>query len=178
VHTFNPSTSEAEAGLVWGQPGLQSKFQDSHGYTEKPCLGFPPPKKNGCDFIFRIKKTSEEDGFDFFPHMKLRLTFFHFICKFKGMCNRNRKLTGALRTNIQLFICSNVLVHKRKCQNKIHCDPISAFGSSEREALLPWVPLVRWPAPLYLGNGLHLTAKRCSFPLKVILATGMSAPEP
>jgi hypothetical protein len=24
---------------VRGQPGLQSEFQDSHGYTEKPCLG-------------------------------------------------------------------------------------------------------------------------------------------
>jgi hypothetical protein len=24
---------------VRGQPGLQSKFQDSQGYTEKPCLG-------------------------------------------------------------------------------------------------------------------------------------------
>jgi hypothetical protein len=23
---------------VWGQPGLQSEFQDSQGYTEKPCL--------------------------------------------------------------------------------------------------------------------------------------------
>jgi hypothetical protein len=23
---------------VWGQPGLQSEFQDSHGYREKPCL--------------------------------------------------------------------------------------------------------------------------------------------
>ena len=23
---------------VWGQPGLQSVFQDSQGYTEKPCL--------------------------------------------------------------------------------------------------------------------------------------------
>jgi hypothetical protein len=27
---------------VQGQPGLQSEFQDSQGYTEKPCLG----KKN------------------------------------------------------------------------------------------------------------------------------------
>jgi hypothetical protein len=27
---------------VWGQPGLQSEFQDSQGYTEKHCLG----KKN------------------------------------------------------------------------------------------------------------------------------------
>jgi hypothetical protein len=34
VHAFNPSTQEAETG----QPGLQSEFQDSQGYTEKPCL--------------------------------------------------------------------------------------------------------------------------------------------
>jgi hypothetical protein len=27
--------------LVQGQPGLQSKFQDSQGYTEKPCLKKP-----------------------------------------------------------------------------------------------------------------------------------------
>jgi hypothetical protein len=32
TNTFNPSTWEAEAG------GLQSEFQDSQGYTEKPCL--------------------------------------------------------------------------------------------------------------------------------------------
>jgi hypothetical protein len=40
VHTFNPSTWEAEAGDFWvrGQPRLQSEFQDSQGYTEKPCL--------------------------------------------------------------------------------------------------------------------------------------------
>jgi hypothetical protein len=38
--TFNPSIWEAEAGkfLSRGQPGLQSKFQDSQGYTEKPCF--------------------------------------------------------------------------------------------------------------------------------------------
>ena len=42
AHAFNPSTRKAEAGgflLVRGQPGLQSEFQDSRGYTEKPCLG-------------------------------------------------------------------------------------------------------------------------------------------
>jgi hypothetical protein len=40
VHVFNLSTWEAEAG----QPGLQSEFQDSQGYTENPCLGKPKPK--------------------------------------------------------------------------------------------------------------------------------------
>jgi hypothetical protein len=30
---------------VRGQPGLQSEFQDSHGYTEKPCLEKTTTKK-------------------------------------------------------------------------------------------------------------------------------------
>jgi hypothetical protein len=41
VHDFNPSTWEAEAGgflSFRGQCGLQSEFQDSQDYTEKPCL--------------------------------------------------------------------------------------------------------------------------------------------
>jgi hypothetical protein len=36
VHTFNPSTWKAD--FFQGQPGLQSEFWDSQGYTEKPCL--------------------------------------------------------------------------------------------------------------------------------------------
>jgi hypothetical protein len=31
---------------VRGQPGLQSEFQDSQGYTEKPCLEKSKPKKD------------------------------------------------------------------------------------------------------------------------------------
>jgi hypothetical protein len=40
VHTFNPSTREAEAGRLMSlRPAWsQSEFQDSQGYTEKPCL--------------------------------------------------------------------------------------------------------------------------------------------
>ena len=41
VHSFNPTSQEAEAGRslwVQNQPGLQSEFQGSQGYTEKPCL--------------------------------------------------------------------------------------------------------------------------------------------
>jgi hypothetical protein len=30
---------------VWGQSGLQSEFQDSQGYTEKPCLKKQTNKK-------------------------------------------------------------------------------------------------------------------------------------
>jgi hypothetical protein len=30
---------------VRGQPGSQSEFQDSQGYTGKPCLRYPPPPK-------------------------------------------------------------------------------------------------------------------------------------
>jgi hypothetical protein len=45
AHACNPSTQEAEAGRVRGQPGLQSESQDSQGYTEKPCLGKKKKKK-------------------------------------------------------------------------------------------------------------------------------------
>jgi hypothetical protein len=42
---------------VRGQPGLQSEFQDSQGYTEKLCLESPPPqkKKNGGILSFAGK---------------------------------------------------------------------------------------------------------------------------
>jgi hypothetical protein len=38
MHTFNPSTFEAETGeslYIQGQPDLQRVFQDSQGYMEK-----------------------------------------------------------------------------------------------------------------------------------------------
>ena len=45
---FNPSTREAEAGgfLIRCQAGLQSEFQDSQGYIEKPCLEKQKQKQN------------------------------------------------------------------------------------------------------------------------------------
>jgi hypothetical protein len=50
AHAFNLSTWEAEAGrFLRGQPDLQSEFQDSQGYIEKPCLENktkPNQKKN------------------------------------------------------------------------------------------------------------------------------------
>jgi hypothetical protein len=40
AHTFNPSIERQRQAdfRVRGQPGLQSEFQDSQDYTEKPCL--------------------------------------------------------------------------------------------------------------------------------------------
>lgn len=42
MHVSNPSSPKAEI-WVWGQLGLESKFQDREGYTEKP-------------FVFVLKK--------------------------------------------------------------------------------------------------------------------------
>jgi hypothetical protein len=40
AHAFNPSTREAEAGgFLSSRPAWSThEFQDSQGYTEKPCL--------------------------------------------------------------------------------------------------------------------------------------------
>jgi hypothetical protein len=44
---------ERQAGFwVRGQPGLQSEFQVSQGYTEKPCLGKKKKKKKKKCLIF------------------------------------------------------------------------------------------------------------------------------
>jgi hypothetical protein len=43
---FNPSTREAEAGrFLSSRPAWSTtcEFQDSQGYTEKPCLETTPP---------------------------------------------------------------------------------------------------------------------------------------
>ena len=51
AHPFNPSTWEAEAGgFLSSRPaGLQSEFQDSQRYTEKPCLEKPKKLKIKSD---------------------------------------------------------------------------------------------------------------------------------
>jgi hypothetical protein len=48
AHAFNPSTWEAEAGGVRGQPGLQSEFQDypvSKNKTNQPTKQIKKKKK-------------------------------------------------------------------------------------------------------------------------------------
>jgi hypothetical protein len=48
VHTFNPSTQEAEAGrFLSSRPAWSTKWvPDSQGYTEKPCLKKQTNKKS------------------------------------------------------------------------------------------------------------------------------------
>jgi hypothetical protein len=52
AHAFNPSTWEAEASVFLS---LQSEFQDSQGYTEKPCLEKPKNQKKQ-----KTKKTKKQ----------------------------------------------------------------------------------------------------------------------
>jgi hypothetical protein len=49
---------------VRGQPSLQSEFQDSQGYTEKPCLEKPKPKPKNKN----KKQTNKKK-----PLIKLRI---------------------------------------------------------------------------------------------------------
>jgi hypothetical protein len=55
AHTFDLSTLEAEAGgFLSSRPAWSTEFQDSQGYTEKPCLEKQTnknkqTKKGNCD---------------------------------------------------------------------------------------------------------------------------------
>jgi hypothetical protein len=44
---------------VQGQPGLQSEFQDSQGYTEKPCLKKKNKNKNKKNKKKKLENTLE-----------------------------------------------------------------------------------------------------------------------
>jgi hypothetical protein len=46
---------------VRGQPGLQSKFQDSQGYTEKPCLEKNKQTKNKTKKKKKKKKKKKRE---------------------------------------------------------------------------------------------------------------------
>ena len=56
AHAFNPRQRQADF-WVQGQPGLQSEFQDSQGYAEKPCLRKKKKKKEKKE---RKKKRERE----------------------------------------------------------------------------------------------------------------------
>jgi hypothetical protein len=79
VHTFDPSTWETEAGRFLSSRPVWStdEFQDSQGYTEKPCLEKPRKKKK--EFIKRSLKiksshTVEEEIYKRTPTQNKRTT--------------------------------------------------------------------------------------------------------
>jgi hypothetical protein len=61
AHAFNPNTQRQADFWVRGQPGLQSEFQDSQDYTEKPCL--EKPKKQQQKNSLYIEKFKTTEGF-------------------------------------------------------------------------------------------------------------------
>jgi hypothetical protein len=56
VHIIPALERQRQANFcVPGQPGLQSEFQDSQGYTEKPCL-----KKTKPNIQTKTKQTNKQ----------------------------------------------------------------------------------------------------------------------
>ena len=52
------------------KPSLQSEFQDSQGYTEKPYLNThtaPPPRKKKKSFLWRCKRANSIEQMLFKP---------------------------------------------------------------------------------------------------------------
>jgi hypothetical protein len=63
---------------VRGQPGLQSEFQDSQGYTEKPCL-----KKTKQNKTNKKKTTTKKGACAPIEHTFLLVSFKTFFPTFK-----------------------------------------------------------------------------------------------
>jgi hypothetical protein len=64
--------------LVPGQPGLQSEFQDSQGYTEKPCLELrlrPPPPRPYLQGSFSLLKYIIHSYFCYNFHLLIYYLF-------------------------------------------------------------------------------------------------------
>jgi hypothetical protein len=61
AHAFNPKLGRQRQANFWvrGQPGLQSEFQDSQDYTEKPCLDKKQKQKTKQNKKASEKETSE-----------------------------------------------------------------------------------------------------------------------
>jgi hypothetical protein len=57
-----PALGQPRQADFWvrSQPGLQSEFQDSQGYTEKPCLEKPKEKRIGFTDLKRENLGREQ----------------------------------------------------------------------------------------------------------------------
>jgi hypothetical protein len=75
AHTFNPSTLDAEGGesleLKASLVGLQSEFQNSQRYTEKPCL-----EKLTKDILLHL----------FIHSLSIYMYIYIYVCVFVCVC--------------------------------------------------------------------------------------------
>jgi hypothetical protein len=96
---------------VRGQPGLQSEFQDSQGYTEKPCLQKPNNnnKRNMGSCFFQT------------PH-KVDLIFLTLVS--------TTKLLESKGCTPHLFLCGFVLARQELHQLNCISGPIFCFSES------------------------------------------------
>jgi hypothetical protein len=70
AHAFDPSTREAEAGrFLSSGPAWSTEFQDSQGYTEKPCL-----EKQKIKTKTNKKTNKKRQETDISMHFILKLT--------------------------------------------------------------------------------------------------------
>jgi hypothetical protein len=106
---------------VRGQPGLQSEFQVSQGYTEKPCLKKQKPKPK--------KKTKQNKRIDKWNLIKLQS-----FCKAKGTVNKTkRKPTDweKIFTNPKsdMRVISNIYKELNKLDCRKPNNPIKKWGT-------------------------------------------------
>ena len=73
--------------LVQCQPGLQSEFQDSEGYTEKPCLEKTKNKKNK-------KKQQQQKKHCLWSSIPTAVYQLGLCCGMLPFCSFKQKLTG------------------------------------------------------------------------------------
>ena len=65
---------------IQGQPGLQSEFQDSQGYTEKPCLEKNKKQKTNKQTNKKQKTKTKKNWSFVFSDVILRLWILKDIC--------------------------------------------------------------------------------------------------
>jgi hypothetical protein len=79
VHTFNPSPRRQEqAEFCWVEaslPGLQSEFQDTQNYTEKPGLAKQNKTKQNKTKQNKTKQNNKKKLFRSLPILRLKKAY-------------------------------------------------------------------------------------------------------
>ena len=84
AHALIPALGRQWQADFWvqGQPGLQSEFQDSQDYTEKPCLEKPKGEKM-CVYVYVDATPQSCPGIHiqamYFPDNKLNILKIHAV---------------------------------------------------------------------------------------------------